>query len=104
MVVTVYYLIWHIRCYDVDNEIIGYLIVGEMMEWIREIWSTKKRIMCNVRYITPIIYQLIFIEKILDNSNILKKSVYFNRIDSYFDLIRPQSTIFRRFLRWQQFP
>ena len=24
-------LIWHIRCYDVDNEIIGFLIIGEMM-------------------------------------------------------------------------
>ena len=27
-------LIWHIRCYDVDNEIIGFLIMGEIMEWI----------------------------------------------------------------------
>ena len=35
IVVTVYYLIWHIRCYDVDNEIMGYLIIGEIMEWIR---------------------------------------------------------------------
>ena len=24
-------LIWHIRCYDVDNQIIGYLIIGEVM-------------------------------------------------------------------------
>lgn len=59
---------------------------------------TKKRIMCNTRYITTIIYQLIFIEKILDNSKIMKKSVYSNRIDSYFNLIRLQSAIFRRFL------
>ena len=60
--------------------------------------------MCNARYITVIIHRLIFIEKILDNSNILKKSVYFNRIDSYFDLIRPQSAVFRRFLYQQHFP
>ena len=35
---------WRIRCYDVDNEIIGFLIIGEMMEWIM---FTKNHIMCN---------------------------------------------------------
>ena len=50
------------------------------------------------------VIRLIYIEKILDNSNIRKKSVYINRIGSYFDLIRPQSAIFGRFLRWQHFP
>ena len=37
-------LIWHIRCYDVDNEIIEFLIIGEIV-W--EIMFTKNHIMCN---------------------------------------------------------
>ena len=37
-------LIWHIRCCSVNNEIIGYLIVGEIV-W--EIMFTKKHISCN---------------------------------------------------------
>ena len=37
-------LIWHIRCYDVENEIIGYLIIGEI---VCGIMFTKNCIMCN---------------------------------------------------------
>ena len=35
---------WRIRYYDVENEIIGFLIIGGMMLGIM---FTKKRIMCN---------------------------------------------------------
>ena len=58
IVVTVYYisrnndkvyrykdLIWRIRCCSVDNEIIGFLIIGEVM-W--KIMFTKNRTMSNV--------------------------------------------------------
>ena len=38
------YLIWHIRCYDVDNEIIGFWIIGEVMLGIM---FTKNCIMGN---------------------------------------------------------
>ena len=37
-------LIWHIRCCSVDNEIIGFLIIDEVM---LEIMFTKNHIMCN---------------------------------------------------------
>ena len=56
IVVSVYYLIWHIRCYDVDNQIIGYLIIGKVMLEMVYVVFNKNHIMCNTRYITPIIY------------------------------------------------
>ena len=47
MNVLILYLIWHIRCYDIENKIIGFLIMGEVIMGIMEVVFTKKCDMCN---------------------------------------------------------
>ena len=49
MVVTVYNIIWHIRCDNVKNEIIGCLIMDEI---VGQIMSTKKRMSGNTQHAT----------------------------------------------------
>ena len=94
-------LIWHIRCQDVDDEMMRYLIIGGMM---RQIMFTKNHIMCNTYARMNCISSIDTVEKNSLYNCRIRLTRIIMRYLSHFHMKQWESAIFRRFLYQQHFP